>query len=137
MAARSIFVNLPVKDLDKTKAFFSKLGFTYNPQFTDQNAACMVISELGYVMLLQEAFFKTFTKREISDATKQTEALFCLSCESKEAVDAMVRAALENGGSAAMPKQDHGFMYAGSFYDLDGHHWEVMWMDPSHVQKSS
>jgi len=137
MAARSIFVNLPVKDLEKTKAFFTKLGFTYNAQFTDQNAACMVLSDLGYVMLLQDTFFKTFTKREISDAHKQTEALFALSCESRAEVDSMVKTALENGGSPAMPPQDIGFMYSGSFYDPDGHHWEVLWMDPSHVQKSS
>ncbi|MBX3232126.1 MAG: VOC family protein [Labilithrix sp.] len=136
MAARSIFVNLPVKDLEKTKAFFAKLGFTYNAQFTDQNAACLVVSELGYVMLLQEEFFKTFTKRPISNAHEQTEALFALSCESRAEVDALVRTALENGGSAAMPPQDHGFMYGASFYDLDGHHWEVLWMDPAHVQKS-
>lgn len=133
---RSIFVNLPVKDLEKTKAFWSKLGFSYNAQFTDDKAACMVISDLGYVMLLKEEFFQTFTKRPISDTSKGTEALFALSCASKDEVDRMVKTAIESGGAAAMDRQDHGFMYGWSFYDPDGHHWEVLWMDPNHVQKS-
>jgi predicted lactoylglutathione lyase len=132
---RSIFINLPVKDLEKSKAFWSKLGFTYNAQFTDEKAACMVISDLGFVMLLSEPFFETFTKRPISDTSKGTEALFALSCGSKEEVDRMVKTAIENGGAAAMDKQDHGFMYGWSFYDPDGHHWEVLWMDPNHIQK--
>jgi predicted lactoylglutathione lyase len=132
--ARKVFVNLPVRDLPRTKAFFSKLGFEYNPQFTDDNAACMILSEDGYVMLLTEPFFKGFTKRPISDATKQTEVLVAISCDSREEVDRMVKTAVESGGSAAMDPQDHGFMYGWSFYDPDGHHWEVVWMDPAHVQ---
>jgi predicted lactoylglutathione lyase len=126
--ARQIYVNLA--DLDASKAFFSNLGFELNPQFTNETAACMVINADAYVMLLREPFFKTFTKREICDTSSQTEGLFALSCESREAVDAMVKTAIEAGGRHAMDLQDHGFMYGWSFYDLDGHHWEVMWMDP-------
>lgn len=131
---RSVFINLAVKDLDASKAFFSKLGFEFNPKFTDDNAASMVISELGYVMLLRESFFKTFTKQQPCDTSQHTEALIALSCQSRAEVDQMVERALAAGGRPAMPKQDHGFMYGGSFYDLDGHHWEVMWMDPAALQ---
>ena len=126
---RQIYVNLPVRDLQRSKAFFSKLGFEYEPKFTDDNAACMVLGPDAYVMLLAEPFFKTFTKREISDTSKGTEALFALSCESREEVDDMVKKAVAAGGSHAMDVQDHGWMYGWSFYDPDGHHWEVMWMD--------
>ncbi|MBL8740648.1 MAG: glyoxalase/bleomycin resistance/extradiol dioxygenase family protein [Myxococcales bacterium] len=130
--SRSIFVNLPVANLEKTKAFFQKLGFSFNAQFTDEKAACMVLSELGYVMLLDRTFFKTFTKREIA-GNQVSEALIAISCENRAEVDQLVKTALENGGSPAMPPMDHGFMYASSFYDVDGHHWEVLWMDPAHV----
>jgi hypothetical protein len=133
---RKVFVNLPVRDLPRTKAFFGKLGFEYNPQFTDDNAACMVLSDDGYVMLITEAYFKTFTKRDISDAHQQTEVLIALSCSSRDEVDRMVELAIEAGGTHAMDAIDHGFMYAWSFYDLDGHHWEVLYMDPGHVQPS-
>jgi predicted lactoylglutathione lyase len=133
--SRMIFVNLPVRDLERSKAFFSKLGFEYNPQFTNDKGACMILGAEGFVMLLAEPFFKTFTKREVVDARRGTEAIFALSCASRAEVDEMVAKALEAGGSPAMDKVDHGFMYGGSFYDLDGHHWEVMWMDPAHVQK--
>lgn len=133
---RKVFVNLPVRDLPRTKAFFSKLGFEYNPQFTDDNAACMVLSDDGYVMLITETYFKTFTKRDISDAHKQTEVLIALSCNSREEVDRMVKIAIEAGGTHAMDAVDHGFMYGWSFYDLDGHHWEVLHMDPDFVQPS-
>jgi predicted lactoylglutathione lyase len=129
-----MFVNLPVRDLDRAKAFFGKLGFTFDPRFTDDKAACMVVSELGYVMLLQETFFRTFTKREPCDTTRQNEALVALSCQSRAEVDALVRTALESGGSRAMEPMDHGFMYERSFYDPDGHHWEVLWMDPKVAQ---
>lgn len=131
---RSVFVNLPVRDLARSKAFFAKLGFQYNAQFTDDNAACMVLSEQGFVMLITREFFQTFTKRTISDAREQTEVLIALSCSSREEVDQMVKTAIEAGGTHAMDPQDHGFMYGWSFYDLDGHHWEVLWMDPGHVQ---
>jgi predicted lactoylglutathione lyase len=135
MKTRKIFLNLPVRDLNKTKEFFSKLGFEYNPMFTDENAACMILSEDGFVMLLQDKYFKTFTKKELSDSTKYTEALFGLSCESREEVDAIVKKAIDAGGAHAMDPQDHGFMYGWSFYDLDGHHWEVVWMDPKAAQQ--
>lgn len=132
--ARKIFVNLPVRDLKKSMEFFSKLGFEYNRKFTDDKAACMVLSEDGYVMLLSEPFFKTFMKNEICNTSTHTEGLFCLSCESRAEVDDMVNKAVANGGRHAMPSQDHGFMYSWSFYDLDGHHWEVIWMDPKAAQ---
>ena len=132
--SRSLFVNLPVRDLEKSKAFFSNLGFEFNAQFTDSKAACMVISDSAYAMLLAEPYFQTFTKRPVADARKGNEALLALSCESKAEVDEIVKKAIEGGGSHAMDKQDHGFMYGWSFYDLDGHHWEVLWMDPGYVQ---
>lgn len=134
MRSRKIFVNLAVRDLEKSKAFFSKLGFEFNPKFTDDKAACMVLSEDGYVMLLTEPFFRGFTKRPPADTSKVTEALIALSCDSRAEVDEMVRRAIDGGGKHAMDPQDHGFMYGWSFYDLDGHHWEVMWMDPNAVQ---
>lgn len=128
---RKIFVNLPVRDLARSMAFFEKLGFSFNPLFTDDKAACMVVSQESFVMLLTEPFFKTFTKRELCDTTSRTEGLFALSCESREEVDQMVKTAVASGGSHAMDPTDHGFMYGHSFYDLDGHHWEVLWMDPN------
>jgi predicted lactoylglutathione lyase len=131
---RKVFINLAVRDLKQSMDFFSKLGFTFNPQFTDDNAACMVLSSEGYVMLLREPFFKTFTRRETCDTTRQNETLIAISCEQREEVDQLVRTALANGGSPAMDAQDHGFMYGWSFYDIDGHHWEVVWMDPQHIQ---
>ena len=126
-----IFVNLPVKDLNKSKEFFAKLGFTFNPQFTDQNAACMVIGEDNYAMLLVEPFFKTFTKKEIVDAKKSTEVLVALSAESKEKVDEILGKALASGAKEAREPQDHGFMYGRSLEDLDGHIWEIFYMDES------
>jgi predicted lactoylglutathione lyase len=132
--SREIFVNLPVRDLSKSMEFFSALGFTYNKQFTDDKAACMIISDKAYVMLLSEPFFRGFTKNAICDTSTHTEALFALSCESKAEVDQIVRKAIDAGGRHAMDAQDHGFMYSWSFYDLDGHHWEVLWMDPKAVQ---
>lgn len=132
--ARKVFVNLPVADLDRSKAFFAALGFGFNPQFTDEKAACMVLSGEGFVMLLRREFFATFTKREVADAARATEVLVALSCESREEVTRLAGLAIEHGGSPAMPPQDHGFMYQASFYDPDGHHWEVLWMDPGHVQ---
>ena len=133
-AARKIFVNLSVRDLQKSMAFFGALGFGFNPQFTDDKAACMIISDEAFVMLLREEFFRTFTKRELCDTTRQSEGLFAISCDSKAEVDEMVQTALAAGGTHAMDPQDHGFMYGWSFYDLDGHHWEVMWMDPKAAQ---
>jgi predicted lactoylglutathione lyase len=134
MPDRQIYVNLAVKDLAKSKEFFSTLGFPFNPQFTDEKAACMIISGDASVMLLAEPFFRGFTRREPCDTTRANEALLALSCESRAEVDAMVRKAIDAGGSHAMDPQDHGFMYGWSFYDLDGHHWEVLWMDPRALQ---
>jgi uncharacterized protein len=131
---RKMFVNLAVRDLKRAKSFFSSLGFGFNPKFTDDNGACMVISDEGYVMLLAEPFFKTFTTREICDTSRQTEALVALSCESRTEVDQLVKKAIDAGGRDAMPAQELGFMYGRSFYDLDGHHWEVVWMDPKAVE---
>lgn len=129
-----IFVNLPVKNLPKTKNFFTQLGYSFNAQFTNDDAACMVVSDKIYVMLLTEPFFKGFIKKEIADAHKTTEMLLCLSCESRAHVDELVQKALAAGGKAPMPPQDHGFMYAHGFEDLDGHLWELCYMDPAYVQ---
>jgi hypothetical protein len=132
--SREIFVNLPIRDLNATMEFFSTLGFTFNPQFTDDKAACMIISEKAFVMLLTEEFFRGFTNNALCDTSTHTEALFALSCSSRAEVDQMVRKAIDAGGRSAKDPMDHGFMYAWSFYDLDGHHWEVLWMDPAGVQ---
>lgn len=132
---KNIFVNLPVKNLETSKTFFAHLGYTFNPQFTDENAACMVISETIFAMLLAEPFFKGFTKKEIVDAHKATEVLICLSCESRAEVDELVQKALAAGGKTPMPSQDHGFMYQHGFEDLDGHQWELAFMDADYVQK--
>jgi uncharacterized protein len=133
--ARKIFVNLPVKDPNKSKEFFSQLGFTFNQQFTNEKAASMVISDDIFVMLLVEDFFKTFTKKEVADAAKSTEAIICLSAESREEVDEMVSRAIAAGGSAPNDKQEYDFMYGHGFQDLDGHLWEVAWMDPATIQQ--
>ena len=128
---RKLFVNLAVRDLKRSMDFFAKLGFAFNPKFTDDNAACMIISDDAFAMLLTEPFFRTFTRRELCDTSRSTEGLFALSCESRAAVEEMVNKAIAAGGQHAMEPQDHGFMYGWSFYDLDGHHWEVFWMDPA------
>ena len=133
--ATSIFVNLPVKDLEKSKQFFSKLGYTFNPQFTDEKAACMVISDTIYAMLLSEPFFKGFIpNKEIADTTKTKEVLTALSTDSRQQVDDMTDKAIAAGGKQFREPEDHGFMYARSFEDLDGHVWEMIWMDPGHIQ---
>lgn len=133
--ADKIFVNLPVKDLNKSIAFFSAIGFAFNPQFTNENATCMIISEHNYAMLLVQPFFQTFTKKEIADATKTTEVLVALSLSSKEEVDELADKALAAGGSAYSEPMDHGFMYTRTFQDLDGHQWELFWMDPKAVNQ--
>jgi predicted lactoylglutathione lyase len=130
---RKVFINLAVSDLKRSMTFFKALGFTFNPKFTDDNAACMILSEEGYVMLLARPFFKGFTKNEICDTSSKTECLIALSCESRAEVDELVNKAIAAGGKHAMDAMDHGFMYGWSFYDLDGHHWEVMWMSPEAV----
>ena len=129
-----IFVNLPVKKLPKSMEFFGKLGFKFNSQFTDETAACMVVSDDIFVMLLTEAKFKTFTPKEICDATKSTEVLTALSCENREKVDELVRKAVAGGGSTYSEPKDYGFMYQHGFQDPDGHIWELIYMDPSAVQ---
>lgn len=133
--ATKIFVNLPVKNLDRSVEFFTMLGFTFNQQFTDESATCMVISGDIYVMLLTEERFKEFTPKEICDATKSTEVLVALTCDGREQVDVMVRKAVAAGGSTYNEPQDHGFMYGHGFQDPDGHIWEVIYMDPSAIQQ--
>lgn len=132
--SRQIFVNLPTKDLEKTKAFWTSLGFTFNAQFTDDKAACLIFSDSGYAMLLTEPFFKTFTARELCDTRTHCEGIFALSCESRTEVDALMEKALKHGGTEPTQPQDYGFMYQRGFDDLDHHHWEVFYMDPAHVQ---
>lgn len=130
--SRQVFINLPIKDMARSQAFFKSLGFEFNPQFTNEQGACMIISkDHSYAMLLVEPFFQGFTKKTIADATKTTEVLIALSCESRQEVDEFVSKALAAGGTAPNPKQDHGFMYSHGFTDLDGHTWEVFWMDSS------
>lgn len=130
-----IFVNLPVKDLNRSVDFFTKLGYTFNPQFTDEKATCMIISDTIYVMLLTVPFFQTFTKKEIVDAHKSIECTICLSADSKEAVDEIVGKAEAAGATILNPPSDYGFMYQHSFEDLDGHHWEAVWMNPNAAQQ--
>jgi len=128
-APQMIFVNLPVRDLEASKTFFAALGYTFNPQFTNQDAACMVISESIFVMLLVEPFFKGFTPNPLCDARSHTEVITCLSAASRAAVDALVDKALAAGASEPMPARDYGFMYQRGFQDLDGHLWEIAYMD--------
>jgi uncharacterized protein len=134
--ATKIFVNLPVKDLNKSIEFFRKLGFKFNPQFTDENATCMIVGEDIFVMLLVEKFFKTFTKKEITDASKSTEVILCLSAESRVKVDEMISNAVKAGATTPTEKQDQGWMYGHGFQDLDGHLWEIMWMDTDAMPRS-
>ncbi|MFD6467324.1 VOC family protein [Streptomyces goshikiensis] len=134
MSATMIFVNLPVKDLDASKAFWGKLGYSFNAQFTDENCASMVISDTIVAMLLTEARFKDFTHKAITDTSTSTEALLCLSSESRTAVDELVDAAVGAGATEPRPAQDYGSMYGRAFEDLDGHTWEIMWMDPAMIE---
>ena len=129
--ARKMFVNLAVRDLNRSKEFFRKLGFAFNPQFTNDDAACMVVSEAAFVMLLTEKSFQGFTKKTPCDTRSHSEGLFAVSCTSRDEVDALVETALSAGGKPAMDPIDHGVMYGRSFYDPDDHHWELLWMDPS------
>lgn len=126
---RKMFVNLPVKDLGKSVEFFTKLGFTFNPQFTDENATCMIVAEDIFVMLLVEKFFRTFIHKPTADATKTAEAIIALSANTRQEVDEMLQNALEAGGKATNPVNDQGFMYSASFQDLDHHQWEILYMD--------
>jgi predicted lactoylglutathione lyase len=132
--ATKMFVNLPVRDLKKSIEFFTKLAFTFNPQFTDETATCMIVGEDNFVMLLTHEKFKTFTPKAICDATKSTEVLVALSSESRDKVNDMVRKAVAAGGTTYNQPQDHGFMYGHGFQDLDGHIWELFYMEPSAIK---
>ncbi len=130
-----IFVNLPVRDLPASKAFFNALGYATNPSFTNDEAACLVISDSIYVMLLVEPFFQGFTRKTICNARTHTEAILCLSAESRAGVDALADKAIAAGGSETLETKDYGFMYQRSFQDLDGHQWEVVHMDDAAMPK--
>ncbi|MEO7623556.1 MAG: VOC family protein [Gallionella sp.] len=125
-----MYLNLPVQNLKRSVEFFTELGYTFNPQFTDENATCMIVSENIFVMLVVEKFFQTFTGKPICDATKSTEVLVGLSCASRAEVDEIVRKAVAAGGTSPRKPQDHGFMYGHGYEDLDGHIWEVFYMEP-------
>ena len=131
---RMLFVSQPVADLERSKAFFAKLGFSYNPLFTDETAACMPVGEHAFVMLLSREKFAEFAKLPLADPTTHTLALYCFSVSSRDEVDAVSAAALAAGASEADGAEDYGFMYSRSFFDLDGHGWQVMWMDPAAAQ---
>lgn len=132
--ANQIFVNLPVKHLNRSVEFFTKLGFSFNQQFTDETATCMIVTGDIYVMLLTEEKFKTFTPNAVCDAKKYTEVLVCLSLESRAKVDEMVRKAVAIGATTYNQPQDHGFMYGHGFQDLDGHIWELIYMESGAVK---
>lgn len=126
-----VFINLPVADLARSRAFFSGLGYGFNENFSDDKALAMLLDEGAMVMLLRRAFFATFTPRRVADATETTEVLVAVACKDRAGVDAMVARALELGGSSVRPPEDHGFMYGHAFADPDGHIWEPFWMDPA------
>lgn len=132
----NIFINLPVKDLEASVAFFTRLGFTFNPQFTDHNATCMIISENIFVMLLVESYFKSFTKKDIPDTSQAAQVILCLSAGNRTQVDEMVKNAVEAGGTIPNAKQDHGWMYTHGFQDLDGHLWEIAYMDQAALSQA-
>ena len=131
--ATKIFVNLPVKNLQRSIDFFTKLGYTFNPQFTNENATCMIISEDIYAMLLVEPFFQSFGSKPVADATKSTEVIIALTADSKEKANELADKAEAAGATVAKAPDDRDFMYTRSFYDLDGHMWEHFWMDPAAV----
>ena len=135
-AGRMLFVNLPVADIARSKAFFAQLGFSYDPRFTDdETAACMLVGEQAVVMLLSREKFAEFAKLPIADSTTHTLALYCFSVASREEVDTVSAAALAAGGTEVDDAEDYGFMYSRSFFDLDGHGWQVMWMDPAAAEQ--
>jgi len=129
-----IFVNLPVNDLGRSMAFYAKLGYSFNEQFTDDNAACLVISDDIYAMLLVRPFFQTFTNKPVADPAQGTSAILALAVDSRDQVDELVDAALANGGAPVKEPMEQGPMYSRSFADPDGHHWEYLWMDPAAIQ---
>jgi predicted lactoylglutathione lyase len=128
--ARKLFVNLPVRDLERSMHFFSRLGFRFNARFTDDRAACMIISDAAFVVLLTEPFFQTFRAKASCDTRTHMEGLFALSCRSRAEVAQLLAEAIAAGATPASAPIDHGFIYASSFHDLDGHHWELLWSDP-------
>ena len=132
--SRMIFVNLPISDLEKSKTFYTALGFSINPQFSDDTAACVVVSDTIFLMILTHPKFDSFLTKPRADTSKTTSALIALSCDSRAAVDTMTDAALKSGGSEPKPASDHGFMYTRTFMDPDGNVFEPLWMDPSFVQ---
>lgn len=131
---RKLFVNIPVADLQRAIAFFEALGFTFNPQFTDASATCMLVGEDAYFMLLDRERFTGFSARPVGDPRAETAAMYALSADSREEVDALLAQAVAAGGADVGLVEDHGFMYGRAFYDLDGHHWEVFWMDPAAME---
>ncbi|MCV9932700.1 glyoxalase/bleomycin resistance/extradiol dioxygenase family protein [Flavobacterium sp. LS1R47] len=131
-----IFLNLPVKDLNRSMAFFTELGFTFNLNFTDDKAACLEIGENIFAMLLLEEFFKTFTQKQICNTATTTEILMALSVDSREKVDEIITAVVKAGGTEYMEAKDYGWMYQKAFLDLDGHHWEIFFMDESQAPKN-
>ena len=130
---RKLFLNIAVSDVQRSIIFFESLGFTFNRQFTDATGTCMVVGEDAYFMLLTRERFGSFTDRPVGDPRRDTTGMFALSAASRAEVDELAERALAAGGTPAMPAQDHGLMFGRSFYDLDGHHWEVFWMDPSAI----
>ena len=131
--ATNIFVNIPVADLPRSMEFFQKLGYSFNEQFTDETAASMVVSDNIYVMLLTHDKFLQFTSKPVADAHEKTECIIALSVGSRDEVDSQVATALSNGAVEARRAEDHGWMYGRSYHDLDGHIWEILWMDQSYV----
>jgi predicted lactoylglutathione lyase len=132
---RMLFVSIPVADLERSKAFFARLGFSYDPRFTSETAACMLVGEQAFVMLLSHETFAQFAHLPMADPTTHTLALYSFSVSSRDEVDAVAAAALAAGGTEADGAEDHGFMYSRSFFDLDGHGWQVMWMNPAALQQ--
>lgn len=135
--AKKIFVNLPVSDLDRSMKFFKKMGYEFNPQFTDETAACMVISDDIYTMLLTNGKFKEFTPKEIADSSKTTEVITCLSCDSKDELNSLMEKALSAGATENNEAKDYGFMYQRSYSDLDGHIWELVWMNEDEIPQEN
>lgn len=133
LQTKQIFVNIPVKNLEASMEFFQTIGFSFDQRFTDENAACMILGSGMYVMLLQEAFFQTFTNKNITDTSREAEAILAISADSKEEVNEIVQKALDAGGRPSNEPMDGGFMYGWSFQDIDGHLWEVMYMDENAV----
>lgn len=128
---QKVFINLPVEDVNKSRDFFTKLGFEFNQQFTDENGTAMVLNDAAWVMLVKNNFFKTFTDKQVADANKASETIISLSSDSREEVDEMVEKAIANGAKRSTDPTDQGFMYSRGFHDPDGHLWESVWMDPN------